>query len=227
MIGRSSILNVERQGEVKMSLLISEPKGGDYVLPPVGNHLARCYRVIDLGTQKTTWDGIEKSAKKVMIVWELHGESDAGEPLITSDGRPLAVSRRFTPSLSKKAALRAFLISWRGRDFSEEEKDAFHLKNILDKWCMVNITQTVSPKNGKTYSNISAASKVPSAIQKAGIPEGVNPLVWFDIDEPDMKVFGEFPDYLKKIISETPEWRMRQEGTNDSPPTPIDDDIPF
>ena len=211
-----------------MSLMVSEPKG-DYVLPPAGNHLARCYRVIDLGTQKTKWNGVEKAAKKCMIVWELHGENDKGEPLITDDGRPLAVSRRFTPSLSEKAALRGFLVSWRGRDFTKEELEGFHLKNILDKWCMVNITHDANDA-GKTFANISSVSAVPAVIRKQGLPEGVNPIVWFDIDEPDMEVFEAFPDYLKKIITETPEWRMRTEGAiNEPKASSVDDDedIPF
>lgn len=214
-----------------MSLLISESKQGDYVLPPAGNHLARCYRVIDLGTQKTVWNNIEKASKKCMIVWELHGENDAGDPLITADGRPLAVSRRFTPSLSEKASLRAVLASWRGRDFTREELNGFHLKDILDKWCMVNITHDLG-KNEKTYANVSNVTGVPSAIRKAGLPEAVNPIVWFDIDEPDMAIFDAFPDYLKKIISETPEWRVLEvRGTSSKKAeekiVDIDDDIPF
>jgi hypothetical protein len=207
-----------------MSLMVSEPKGGEYVLPPTGSHLARCYRVIDLGTQKTTWNGVEKAAKKCMIVWELHGENEKGEPLITDDGRPLAVSRRFTPSLSEKAALKAFLVAWRGREFTKEEKEGFHLKNILDKWCMINITHDTG-NNDKTYANVSSVSPVPVAIKKAGLPDGINPLVWFDIDEPDMEVFDAFPDYLKKIISETPEWKMREIGAADK--VEDDDSIPF
>jgi len=208
-----------------MSLLISEPKGGDYVLPPVGNHLARCYRVIDLGTQKTTWQGVEKAQKKVMIVWELHGEDESGNPLVTDDGRPLAVSKRFTPSLSPKASLRAFLVAWRGKQFSGDELEGFHLKHILDKWCMVNMTHDKG-SNDKTYANISNISSVPSAIRKAGLPEGVNPLVWFDIDHIDMEVYTAFPDYLKNIISSAPEWKMKQEQPA-AAPSDLDDDIPF
>lgn len=211
-----------------MALTVSEPKGGsDYVLPPAGSHLARCYRVIDLGTQKVKWQGVEKAQKKVMIVWELHGEDADGKPLIMDDGRPLVISKRFTPSLSAKATLRAFLVAWRGRQFTDEELSGFHLKNILDKWCMLNLTQDVGT-DGKTYCNISSIGGVPSAIKKAGLPEGVNPTVWFDIDEPDMEVFDAFPDYLKKIITETPEWKMREigGGINAIPDEP-ENDAPF
>lgn len=210
-----------------MSLNISEPKGGsDYVLPPAGSHLARCYRVIDLGTQKVTWQGFEKAQKKVMVVWELHGEDADGKPMIMDDGRPLVISKRFTPSLSLKATLRAFLVAWRGRQFTDDELQGFHLKNILDKWCMLNLTHSVGT-DGKTYCNIASIGGVPGAIKKAGLPEGVNPTVWFDIDEPDMEVFDAFPDYLKQKITETPEWKMKGIGGGISAIPDEPDDTPF
>lgn len=196
---------------------------------PAGNHLARCYRVIDLGTQKTSWKGVEQAKKQILLTWELHGEDPDGNPLVTDDGKPLVISRRFTPSLGAKATLRAFLIAWRGRDFTDDELQGFNLKNILDKWCMVNITHT--HKNDKTYANVVNISAVPSAIKKAGLPDSVNPLVWFDIDEPDMAVYSEFPDYLKDIIAASPEWRMHEEVGSNSPQTNIkdedDEDVPF
>jgi len=216
-----------------MSLIVSESKGGiEYVLSPAGNHLARCYRVIDLGTQKSSWQGVEKTKRKVMIVWELHGEDSEGKPLTTADGRPLVISRRFTPSLSPKAALRGVLVSWRGRDFTLDELQGFHLKNILDKWCMLNVTHNVNESNGKIYANVKTVSSVPAMIRKAGMPDGVNELVWFDIDEPDMQVFDSFSDHLKATIQNSPEWRMRQEGAYSEPVRPQDtleddDDIPF
>jgi len=185
--------------------------------------------VIDLGTQKTTFKGEEKAQKKIMLVWELHGEDSEGGPLVTPDGRPLVVSRRFTPSLSVKASLRAFLVSWRGKAFSEDELGAFKMQNILNKWCMVNLTHTEPNADKKVFCNVSSISPVPVAINKAGLPEGVNPVVWFDIDEPDMKTFEEFPDYLKNIISCSPEWQMRQMGKQPGLENKADedDDIPF
>jgi hypothetical protein len=86
------------------------------------------------------------------------------------------------------------------------------MQNILDKWCMANLTHTEPNVDGKVYCNVSSISPVPVAIKKAGLPEGSNPVVWFDIDEPDMKTFEEFPDYLKNIIAGSPEWQMRQMG---------------
>lgn len=212
-----------------MGLTVSAPKGGDYKLPPAGNHLARCYRIIDLGTQKTEWKGQQKAQKQLQIVWELHGEDAEGNPMVMDDGRPLVASRKFTASLGEKAKLREFLVSWRGKAFTDDELMGFSLQNILDKWCMINITHT--QKNDKTYANITGVSAVPAAIKKSGLPEGINTCVIFDIDEPDMDVFETFSDYLKELIINSPEWQMRQ-GTiptqkSKEPLSDDDDDIPF
>ena len=65
-----------------MSLTVANT-GGDFKPAPAGSHLARCYRIIDLGTQKVVWKGTEKAMKKIIIGWELHGEDADGKPLLT------------------------------------------------------------------------------------------------------------------------------------------------
>lgn len=206
-----------------MSLTVSAGSG-DFQIPPAGNHLARCYRIIDLGTQKTIWKGVEKAMKKVMLTWELHGEDENGGPLMTDDGRPLIISKRFTPSLGPKASLRAFLVSWRGKQFTDDELMGFKLDAIIDKWCMISISH--ESKDGKTFANVSSVSGVPSAIKKAGLPDGVNPAIMFDIDEPDMEIYESMTDYLKELIAKAPEWQMRT-GQHSAPKADMDDDIPF
>ena len=70
--------------------------GKDFELAPVGVHPARCYRVIDLGTQTTEWQGQTKKAHKVMLTWELLGDERM------ADGRPFSISKRFTASTHEK-----------------------------------------------------------------------------------------------------------------------------
>jgi hypothetical protein len=216
-----------------MSLIVSEPKGkSDYILVPEGNHLARCYRIVDIGTQKTVWKGEEKAQKKVMLFWELHGEDSSGKPLVTSDGRPLVTSKKFTPSLNEKATLRKFLSGWRGKQFTHEELEGFSLPDVLDKWCMMTITHTKDQNDPtKVYANIESLSSVPSVIRKAGLPEGINPVGSFDIDEPDMEIFAQLTDYMKGVITSSPEWRMRNSNENynqdDASYTKEPSDIPF
>lgn len=190
-----------------MGLVAKEGGGGSFTPVPTGMHLARCYRIVDLGTQKTEYLGTVKHLPKVMIQFEVHGEDDAGKPLVTSKGEPMSISKNFTLSLAEKATLRKDLQSWRGRDFTADELRGFELKNVLGAWAMITVTKTEN--NGKEYTNIANINSVPKQIKNAGLPEAFNKLAIFSIDEPDMELFGTFSDGLKAKIMSSPEWQSR------------------
>lgn len=91
---------------------------GNYEQPPVGTHLARCIKVIDIGTQKGEFQGKVTMKRQVIIGWELPNETmTEGEHA----GKPFGVSKFYTASLNEKANLRADLANWRGRDFTPQE----------------------------------------------------------------------------------------------------------
>ena len=48
--------------------MIVEDTGGSFERCPAGVQLARCYRIVDLGTQKTDWQGQTKYLHKIMHV---------------------------------------------------------------------------------------------------------------------------------------------------------------
>jgi hypothetical protein len=208
-----------------------EDKGGDFERCPSGMHLARCYRIIDLGTQKSEYMGQVKYLHKVMLGWEIHGSNDAGEPLKMKDGRPFAIFKNYTLSWSEKANLRLDLQSWRGKQFSQEEMRRFDLKTVLGVWCMLNIIDRVGT-DGKTYTNVNGITPVPSVIKQAGLPAPVNKNELFNIGDPDMAMFDTFSENLKKKISSSPEWQRRNAPQTNAPAPAAsypdqDDDIPF
>lgn len=207
---------------------------GDFVSVPPGMHLARCYRIIDQGTQRSEYMGKEKYLPKVMIQFEIHGEDDRGQPLVTQDGRPLSIAKSFTVTLADKSTLRKDLQTWRGREFTAEELRGFELKNILGAWAMLTVTHTES--NGKTYTNIASINPVPKAIKDAGLPKGVNETKLFDIDKPDMELFDTFSENLKNKISSSPEWQALHGNVAEKPKAKsakapgfeeLEDDMPF
>jgi len=213
-----------------MSFIV-EDKGGDFERCPSGMHLGRCYRIIDLGTQKSEYMGQVKYLHKVMLGWEIHGSNDAGEPIKMKDGRPFAIFKNYTLSWSEKANLRLDLQSWRGKQFSQEEMRRFDLKTVLGVWCMLNIIDRVG-NDGKTYTNVNGLTPVPSVIKQAGLPAPVNKNELFNIGDPDMAMFETFSDNLKKKISSSPEWQKRNAPQNSAPAPATsypdqDDDIPF
>lgn len=212
-----------------------EDKGGNFERCPSGMHLARCYRIIDLGTQKSEYMGQVKYLHKVMLGWEIHGTDDNGKPLKMNDGRPFGIFKNYTLSWSEKANLRLDLQSWRGRPFTQEEMRKFDLKNVLGAWCMLNVIERPG-QDGKTYTNVNGVTPVPAIIKQNGLPEGVNKVELFNLNEPDMAMFETFSENLKAKIKSSPEWQKLESktaapSTNAStyalPPTEEDDDIPF
>lgn len=206
----------------------------DFVLVPPGMHLARCYRIIDLGTQKGDFQGKITFREKVRLQFEIHGEDDRGQPLLTSDGRPLSIFKNFTVTLADKSTLRKDLQMWRGRDFTAEELRGFELKNVLGAWAMLTVTQSES--KGKVYANIAGINPVPANMKKAGLPEGVNELKIFEISKPDMELFDSFSESLKNKIASSPEWQEMHGEKTSQPAKPkdrlddindLDENIPF
>lgn len=205
-----------------------EDTGGSFERTPAGMHLARCYRIVDLGTQKSEYMGQVKYLRKIMIGWEIHGTRDDGSPILMADGRPFAIFKNYTLSWSEKANLRLDLQSWRGQPFTSEEMRRFDLKTILGVWCMLNIIERQG-QNGKTYSNVNGITPVPAMIKKNGLPNPVNKNEIFNMSEPDMALFNTFSEHLKAKIQASPEWQR----VADDAPAPatvtsdVDDDIPF
>ena len=215
-----------------MGLTVKAGNDSGFVPVPAGMHLARCYRIVDLGTQKTEYKGEIKYQPKVMIQFEVHGEDDQGNPLVTSKGEPMSISKNYTASLGEKATLRNDLKNWRGRDFTPEELKAFELKNLLGVWAMISVVKAPG-KDGKEYTNIGAVMSVPQNIKKAGLPEPVNATAIFDLENPDMELFETFSDSLKAKIMSSPEWQETQgeEPKKVAGKAPgfeeLEDDIPF
>jgi hypothetical protein len=210
-----------------MSFIVKASEGSSFKPVPPGTHLARCYRIVDLGTQETNYQGKINHQRKMMIQWEVHGADEDGNEMVTRDGEPMTISKNYTVSLGEKARLRQDLITWRGKAFTPEELKGFELKNLLGVWCMLGVIETQG-NDGKTYSNVNAITPVPAVVKKNGLPPYHNAVGIFSLENPDMELFESFSDHLKGKIQGSPEWASRGRSA-----TPVlsnnvqDDDIPF
>ncbi len=212
--------------------LFAESTGGSFKPVPAGMHLARCYRIIDLGTQKSEYEGKVNFLRKIKIVWEVHGTDEDGSPIVTDKGEPFIITKDYTLSWGEKANLRKDLEAWRGKPFSEEEQRRFDLKNVLDKFCMINVQHKPRRTGDGVYANVVNVTPVPTAL-KGSMPKGVNAAQMFTLGEPDMEMFETFSDYLKNQIKESPEWKALFAAAPQTKTQPkgamddFDDDIPF
>ena len=196
--------------------------GGDFEQPPVGTHVGRCIRIIDIGTQKGEYQGKVNIRRQVIIAWELPTE------LMTEgdySGKPFTTSRFYTASLNEKATLRHDLESWRGRAFSPQELMGFDSKNILGKPCMLNLLT-----NDKGRVKMGGVMALPKGIE---VPAQVNPSIFFSLepDEFSKEVFDKLSDGYKKLIQSSPEYQEainpRASKTGSAALRDMEDDIPF
>lgn len=210
-----------------MPLLASgKDSGGGFEPVPQGSHLARCVSVVDMGIQETPWGPKEK----VYLGFEVPGVRVQWTKDDVEHEGPALVGGVYTLSLHPDSNLGKNLISWRGKDFSEEEKAGFDLFNILDVACMISVTHNT--KGDKTYANIAAIMGVPAGTK---VPDRETDLLAYTPqDETKKDSFDKLPNWLKDKCEKG--HRMKDSpneyGGLSMPPAndfsdPLDDDIPF
>ena len=187
--------------------------GTEFKQAPTGNHVARCIKLTDLGTQHGEYQGQPNTRNQVLVTWEL-----CNEPM--EDGKPFTISHFYTNSLNEKATLRAHLESWRGKQFTEEEAKGFDLMNILGKPCMLTVIA-----NEKGKSKVSSVCGMPKGIKA---PEAVNPTSSFWIEEWDQTAFEAIPKGIREIIEKSDEYKARKKGNGATDKfADMPDDIPW
>lgn len=196
-------------------MIAKDSGGGSFEQAPVGTHVARCYKLIDIGTTLQEFQGEAKKRHQVIIGWELPNElMQSGE----FAGQPFTASAFYTLSLHEKANLRQVLKNWRGRDFTDEELKGFDLRNILGKPCMVSITQ-----NEKGRTEVGGVMALPKG---TNVPDPINPEVYFSLDAFDQATFDAFSDKMQALIAKSDEYKARS-GKPVAAGDFQDDDIPF
>ena len=112
---------------------------------------------------------------------------------------PRAMYATYTASIGKKAKLRSLLASWRGRDFTADELEAFNLRNIVGAPCLMNIIHT-DGKDGKTYANIAGVMRLPKGMQAAKL--STDPII-FDLDEDPLENLELLPEWIANKVKES------------------------
>ncbi len=162
--------------------------GGGYAQVPSGVHKARCVKIIDLGTQRQEFSGEVSWKRQVMLIWEIPGQDNM-------NGEPMTISKFYTLSLHEKSNLGADLTSWRGRNFTETEKQGFDISNLAGVPCMLNV---VEGNNGK--ARISTIMPLAKGDEMAG---QYNETVIFSLNEyqeGNIESFNKLSDGIRRMV---------------------------
>jgi len=190
-----------------MALTLSESAKQERKLPEAGATVGMLFSLVDLGTQKQTWDGEEKWMGKVRLSFELPDQLDEYEVVengkTTKVQKPMVVSIEQTRSLGEKASLRKLLEQWRGQTFTSKELQAFSLKNLLGKPAMLTLIHKTS-QAGRAYCAIAGASKLPKGMKAPA--NTTNAQMYYEIEQGEGGQFSEMPEWLQDKIRASKEF---------------------
>ena len=211
---------------IKTMAITAKKPEGDFKKVEPGNYVARCYRMIEIGTLTEEFKGKITRKKKVQLTWELPTElevfdSERGE-------EPFSISKMYTLSLHEDATLRKDLESWRGQGFTADEVKAFDITKLLGVPCMLNIIHKpgkVDPT--KTYAEIGSISRMPKGL---ACPNPINPSVILSYDNWNQDVFNSLSDFMKAKIEASEEYKQMNAGGVEAvevAAAPVIDPLPF
>lgn len=198
---------------------------GDFSPAPSGTHKAICFRLIDLGTQRSEYKGQIKMQHKILIGWELPDEH-------MDDGRPFTIFQRYTYSSFDRARLRQDLEAWRGKAFQDSDfgPGGFDIRNILGKGCMLSVVH--NENSGITYANLHSISALPKGMT-TGEPENAIEYLSLLPDRFEPEIFASLSEGLQNTIRQSPEYaELTKDNNGEAPPAnsysnELDDEIPF
>lgn len=196
-------------------------------LIPAGNYVARCYRMIQIGTIETEYLGEKKMLHKVRVGFELPLELKVYKE--ENGEQPLVIDKEYTLSMGEKANLRKDLQSWRGKAFTDQEASKFDITKLIGAPCMLNIIHVCGKKDpSKTYQSIAGITPLPKGFS---CPESINQKQILSYDSFDLQLFESLPDFIKDQIKSSLEYKEMQDSTpvdkSDIEVESNDDDLPF
>jgi hypothetical protein len=183
------------------------------VLPPEGQHIARVYSIVYLGTIK----GQFGDTFKMRISWELPTELHSfkeGEPQ-----KPFVISKETSLSMGKKSNLLPIVEGIIGTHLDETEAYNFDFDELVGMTCQIHIVY--EEKGDATYANVKSVSPL---LKGVVCPPAFNKPVLLSYEKWNQETFESLPEFLRKKIIETPEYKkLKGEKTEEIDPN----DIPF
>jgi hypothetical protein len=183
-------------------MTLTPPKKTVFEVVPNGNHVARLYEIIHLGTVPTTFKGEEKMTDKIRMTFELCNErkvfKEGDEP------KPFSISREFTYSYGSKGHLRPFVEGMTGSKIHDDEHP--DLEALLGEACLLNVVH--AEKEGNTYANIQNASPLPKGMDA---PELFNTTRSLDVNTMAFRDIDALPEFIQRKMKSSEEYGLRVE----------------
>lgn len=198
--------------------------GGDFTPVPPGTHFAICDQVVDLGKQKTSFQGTESVKRQVYIRWQIPAERVEWEQDGQKHEGPAVIGKTYTLSLGEKANLRKDLQAWRGKPFTPDELRGFDIAKLLKVPATVTVTHT--EKDGRTYANVASVGGIPKGLA-APTMEGEAILYDNDNMQSFERLSKRMQERVRAQVIETGQTEHNDPDAWRSQAQELDDDVPF
>jgi hypothetical protein len=213
-----------------MSEITAESNQKQYPLMPTGNHIARCYQIIHIGTIPETYKGETKMRNLVRASFETPDEKfifseEKGE-------QPFSISKKWTLSMHEKGNLKKDLQAWRGKPFKDDEAKKFNISKLIGAPCMINVIH--EEYEGRKYAKITSITPL---VKGMTCPPQINPTLIFGYAPFNQETFDSLGQWLKDEIVKSKEYQALKNpshteteenlNTGDGSATLAEDDLPF
>lgn len=166
-----------------------------FELVKAGTHVAILYSIIHLGTQKTTFQGKEKTAYKIRLSFELPNLKKVFKE--GEEAKPMSIGSKLSLSMFSKAKLRPLVEGIIGVSLPDDVADSYDIENLLGKPCLISVKHEIG-SDGKIYATIAATSQLMDGM---ATPVQTNPSRVINLfAEWDEAVYQSLPEYLRKEI---------------------------
>lgn len=183
-------------------MALTAPKGKSSEPVPKGNHVARLYQIIHIGTNSFEYMGETKSSDKIRLTFELSNERKAFKE--GDEPKPYSISREFGFSMHTKSKLRPFVEGMIGTALFDKEADNFDFESLLGQECLLNVVH--EEKNGNVYANIAGASPLPKGMDA---PALVNETKMIDVNTAPFEEIEALPSFIREKMQSSDEFKGR------------------
>jgi len=193
-------------------LLTAPEPESNYSPCPEGNHIARCFQIIDLGTRNITTGNFPGLKREVQFLFETPYETSVFDE--SKGQQPYYVRLKHTLYMTEKSNLRKMIQSWLGKKFTEEEAKYFNIFSLIGMTCQVNVVH--SQKGTKTYANIVSVTPMAKGMN---CPDAINPLLCYTPVSHDQEAFSKLPSFIQDEIKTSEEFKnYMAQGMESMPP---------
>ena len=185
-------------------MTITMPAEKEQTLVPAGTHNAICCRVVDIGTQATSFG----PRHQLFFSWELTDET-------MNNGRPFIISRRYNYSADRKASLRIDIEGWLGRTLDARDFGTLDLSTMLGRTCLVGVKHET--RDGRTFANVTSIMKPPKETMER-LPPMTEAVALSLADRPFAHGdFDALPPWLRDLVAKSPEYQTAIEPQAPNP----------